>query len=231
MQGFMRGLSSTVLAFAVMGATLFGASFALSAIGDQRGAALAFMSGGILLAIFGAPAWLVALARWRAADIATLDAVLDRHGPALYKRYGANAAIGARDFTPSADWRDDVRDFRRALPSTFLFLGRKRFHALITARMEAMRQSAQAFGRPQSADPATSPARLAEAELRALGWRAETRDGPGLLGPGRARGTRWRAHGAALRGQARASRSLAACARAAAALSRRSRRLDRPPRD
>lgn len=185
MQRFLGVVGSALIACAAAGAGLIAASFVLSAAGDQRSAAAAFLAGVLTLALFGLPGLRVALGRARAAEIARVRRHVDQHGAGLYERYVALTRPGRVDHEATANWRREVERFRRSMKRRARLLDNETFYELVTAHVAALREKARGWGkRPNLQQPVSiALPRRVESELRALGWRAEAVAGPGLLGP------------------------------------------------
>ncbi len=185
MQRVLKLLSSTILAFATTGASLLVASFVFSAAGDQRGAATAFLSGVLLLAVFALPAVRIGLKRARRAQERSVRAHIDQHGVALYERYVALTQPGRVDHEATANWRREVERFRRSMKRRPSLLAGEAFYELVTGHVAALRERARGWGKRPSLQQPISIAlpRRVEAELKALGWRAKAAAGPGVLGP------------------------------------------------
>lgn len=181
-----RALASLVLSLATAGAGLLAGSFALSAAGNQKGAATAFLIGVFALALFGVPGLLIARTRARDKETARVIAHINAHGVSLYERYVALIKPSRIDHETATNWRREVERFRRSMRPRPRFIGSDAFYELVTTRVAAMRQAAQDWGKrranPNEPVSITLP-RIVEGELKALGWQAKAVSGPGLLGP------------------------------------------------
>lgn len=178
-------LCSAVIAAATAGASLLAASFVLSAAGDQRSAASAFLCGVFLTALFGLPALRIGLKRARARQEARLRAHIDQHGLALYERYVVLTRPGRIGREAAVHWRREVEQFRRSMKRPTALIGGEDFYELVTQHVAALREKARGWGKRPSLQQPVSIAlpRRVEAEFVALGWRAKAAAGPGVLGP------------------------------------------------
>lgn len=178
-------LASIVLGAATTGVTLLGAAFALSAAGDQRAAAMAFIAGVFLSALFGFPGLRIGLSRARAEQAARVRRHIDAEGASLYERYVALTQAHRANPDAAANWRREVECFRSAMKPRPALISGEEFHELVTDHMAAMRARVRGWGkRPDLKQPVSiALPRRVEAELAALGWRAKAVAGPGVLGP------------------------------------------------
>jgi len=181
-----RALASATLTAATAGLGLLAGSFVLSAAGNQKGAATAFLISVFVLALTGVPGAMIAAARARANEITRVALHIKKHGVVLYERYVALIKPDQVDHESAANWRREVLRFRRSMRPRARLINDDAFYELVTTHVAALRQNARDWGRrrPNPNEPVsiTLP-RVVEGELKTLGWQAKAVSGPGLLGP------------------------------------------------